>query len=129
MVEKRRKANREGQDRRIIQRLSDPRVATELKEIRLWVRGLAVMGFSISAFQVVRAFFFGPEQLALTILLASVFLILAVILTQYSRAISFYLANESITNLVKSIERQLAFWRSLGILLFLALLIFALLSL
>ncbi len=87
-----------------------------------------MVGLAVSTFFVVQSLFYGPDRLALSVLPAGMGTLLAVILLQYSRSIGFYLANESISSLVKSIESQLVFWRSFGILIGLALLVLVVIS-
>ena len=125
MAERRKKDDipdegRSGADRRVIERLSNPRIFTEVKQIHFWVKGLAILMTVAAMFRLGWSLYQGAAAVFVQEFSNVVFMmIFAVLLFQYSRALSNYLKNESIANFEHATERQHIFWKSVGIFSFL----------
>lgn len=124
MKEKRRALTREGSERRMIERISEPRVKDQYGQIRLWVNLIA--GLAVGTAVLDLGFTFAREASHITqAVFETVFLLLfASLLFQYSWAIGRFTQNESVSNLNLAVEKQLAFWKTLGIFLSLFLVVY-----
>lgn len=91
----------------------------------LWVRVLAVVSIVMAVAQVILGILQGAQGVTYSIFVATFLIMLSVLLFQFGGSIKFYLENESINNLCITVERQLAFWKTIAIFSVLFLLIYA----
>lgn len=111
--------SRSGEDRRIIERLSNPRITEDFKHIQKWVRGMGLMILAGAAGKFLAALLqVEPMVIAYEAFFTVFMVIFAVLLFKYAYAIDLFLKNESVTNLETATERQHDFWRSTGIFAF-----------
>ncbi len=116
MKEKRREFPREGSDRRVIARFSDPKAHSALSQTQMWVRLLSALSLGCAVAEIIYGVIQGaPGDILSGVFMATFLVIMTILLVQYSVAIGFYLNNESINNLNITFERQLTFWKAVGI--------------
>lgn len=107
---------RSGEDRRVIERFSNPRIQSDLSQIFFWVRALATLIFVGAASRVAFSLYKGRVlEVAFESFFGVCMIIFSVLLFRYARSINNYLKNESIGNLEEAFENQHLFWKSLGI--------------
>jgi hypothetical protein len=112
-------AGRSGEDRRIIERLSNPRIHAEFKQIQFWVRSLGFLFLFFAVARLGRGIYDGkPLAITTELFFAVVKGIFAALLFRYAHAIGLYLKNESLSNFEIAFERQQEFWKSTGIFAF-----------
>jgi hypothetical protein len=107
---------RSGEDRRIIERFSNPRVTQDFKHIQMWVRGMGLMILAGAIGKFVAGLVsVEPMMMAYEAFFSVFMLIFALLLFKYAYAIGLFLKNESVGNLEMTFERQHDFWRIIGI--------------
>jgi hypothetical protein len=103
-------------DRRVIERFSEPRVRSVMEQIRTWLKILAGMCCLVAAGIIADGVLRGIDAIPAGIFVGTFLIMFAVLLFQYSVSIDFYLKNESVNNLSSTFERQLMLWKTTGIL-------------
>jgi hypothetical protein len=104
-----------GSERRVIERFSDARITQTLQQIRVWVLVLCGLFFLSAIGELAIGFWQGPSQGVFAFFISTFLIIFGIILFQYAGSIQFFLKNESVTNLYLTIDRQLMFWKVMGI--------------
>jgi hypothetical protein len=117
-------AGRSGEDRRIIERFSNPRIHGEAKQIQMWVRGMGALILAGAIGNIVKGIISGKAIDITSELFFSVFMVIfSALLFKYAYSVGQYLRNESIQNLEISFERQHEFWKGMGIFAFIFVLV------
>ncbi len=111
---------RSGDDRRIIERFSNPSVYSDFIQILRWVRGMACIILAGAIAKVISGVLSEkPIVIAYEVFFATFMIIFAILLFKYASSINKFLKNESVTNLEVAFEYQHEFWKSAGIFMFL----------
>lgn len=102
-------------DRRKIERFTNPAMRSHLLQIRTSLRILIVLGLGLAIYVLFQGIYQGsPEDLTSSLLVMVVFLSSVVIFFRYHNSISFYLTNESGSNLDRTMESQSVAWLSIA---------------
>jgi hypothetical protein len=102
---------RQDDDRRKVERFSNPPIREHLRQIAMCLRFLSVLSFSAGAYVLVKGLMSGiSSNVAFGVFTACVFAVFTVLMHRYAAGIKDYLGNESVGNLEKASERQAMLW-------------------
>jgi len=93
------------EDRRKIERFSNPPVRSHFKQLHILVTYLLVIAFSAGVFHLARGFyFFSPEAISMGVFMAILAFVLTAFMYRYRVALGDYLAKESLGSLDRAME-------------------------
>lgn len=122
MFEKRRSESRPGgDDRRKIARFQNSSVKNNFIYLRRWMLGFLVLSLIAGISTIVSGMLHGATEFTRYLFIATFFFLAAIPFFQYSKAIQFYIDNESVTNLEGLSEKEVILWKTLGIISFMML--------
>lgn len=99
------------EDRRKIERFTSPPIREHFRQIKVCVRLFSIITFAAVIYSLISGVLSqSPADLTFGFFMAFVFALLTAFLHRYALSISEYLANESIYNLDRSMERQSILW-------------------
>ena len=102
---------RQDDDRRKVERFSNPPIREHLRQIAMCLRFLSVLSFSAGAYALIKGVLSGISvDVAFGVFTAFVFGAVTILMYRYAAGIKDYLFNESVGNLEKASERQAMFW-------------------
>jgi hypothetical protein len=98
-------------DRRKIERFTNPPVRSHFKQIHLFINFLTVFTFSTGVYHVAMGFYKGDSgSVVMGIFMGIMAFVVTTFMFRYSRALKDYLANESLGNLDRAMETQSGLW-------------------
>jgi hypothetical protein len=98
-------------DRRKIERFSSPPVRAHYRQINIFIHFLTLLSFAAGVFHLGRGFYIGqPREVTMGVFMAVLAFVLTYFLFAYGKSLSDYLANESLGNLDRATEKQVALW-------------------
>lgn len=103
-------------DRRLIERFTHPQIYIYFRQMRVWLRIIFVTCVIAAVVHVSYGFYIGVRGIGSGVFVGFVLILIATLLYRMEFAIGLYLYNESVSNLEKTIECQLAIWVCMGIL-------------
>lgn len=98
-------------DRRKIERFTNPPVRSHFRQTQILINIMSLFAFSAGIFQLGRGFYYGmPETVTMGVFKSVLAFVVTVFLIRYGKALTNYLANESMGSLDRAMESQAALW-------------------